>query len=226
MIPALPAFVLLGGSLVYLVPVFGRRSFAGTGDSWPSSARAKRRLLLALAVLAVVPLGVIAPLAQLAPASAAEVGRTDVFAPTARFPFPLLPLVSRPSPAVLGRYDVYVPAGSFTLEAKATATGVELRWPAQPGHGSRVAYIVYRARGTGLDCAGGPRRCRYAARPLAVVAASPFDDRPASGRWTYRVALATSAVGGPRDDYPLELSTAASVSLHRPNALALRRASG
>ena len=218
MIPALPAFLVLGMSVVHLIPIYGRRPLrADATTSWPQSQRSKRRLLALLALLAAVPIALFALLPPLTAPRAAQLGSYDVYIPTDQFPFALLPLLTAPRAAQLGSYDVYIPTDQFPLTATATAGSVTLSWPHQHTRGTQAYYIIFRARTGSLDCVTEPHaadECRYRGGPVGILPATTtsYHDHPQAGRWIYRVALAASAVGPATNAYPLTLSMPAPVT--------------
>ena len=134
MVAVLPAFVLLGASVVFCIPVYGRRHLGQGAASWPRSVRSQRRVLALLSFLAVVPIGV----------------------------FLILPPSSGPTTANLSVYDVLIPANRFSLSAHATAGSVALAWPSQPTNGTAAVYIVFRspAATPALNCQPTPARRR------------------------------------------------------------------
>lgn len=188
MIAALPAWVLLVCSVVFCIPIYGRRPHAGAAASWPASRRARRGVVAGLGALAVLPILVIAALSPLTGPAAADI------------------------PAA----DLYVPANQFPLTATAERRTVVLRWPAQATHGTRVTYFVYRSAGDGLSCAPQAHATSYCVFQGDAIALLPghaisYRDRPPPGSWTYRVALAARAMGAPDTTTPLLLSSAAAV---------------
>ncbi len=193
LVAAFPAFVLLCVGTVFLIPIYGRRrpSRAQT-ETWPRSPRARRGVVAALAFLAVLPIGV----------------------------FALLPPLDSAAAADMRAYNVYIPTNQFPLSAQLTAAGVRISWRAQPADGTQASYIVFRARNDVLACA--PRahaatRCQVESAASRVLAAGSgsFLDRPAPGRWSYRVALAAAGAGPASGAEPLLLSSAVTVTVPR-----------
>ncbi len=179
MVAVLPAFVLIGTSVVFCIPVYGRRHLGQGAASWPRSVRSQRRVLALLSFLAVVPIGV----------------------------FLILPPSSGPTTANLSVYDVLIPANRFSLSAHATAGSVALAWPSQPTNGTAAVYIVFRspAATPALNCQPHPHAadlCGFQATTLGVVpATSPsYRDHPGvERRKGYWVALSAIASGPAAD---------------------------
>lgn len=169
LMPGFPAFLLLVGATPVLAPTLGPRlaerfPAARTTLSWRS-----RRVLAATAVLAAVPLIVVAA------ASPAQ------------------------RPAVVRYLDegVVVPlTRDIPLAASPTPAGVALAWRRPPGTTtSRVFYRVFRTRGSGgVTCqqTGGATDCVLGMRQIGTTRGTGWSDRPGHGRWTYRVGLSAN----------------------------------
>jgi hypothetical protein len=169
LMPAFPAYVLLGASVVLLVPsVRARRARAVE----PSPV-APRRLTFAVAaaafVFAAVPLAVVAATPRL------HDGGTKAL----QLGISLLPV-----------------SGEFDVSATPTPDGVHVTWKAQPSRGGKVFYHLFRARNDGVGCGGrlngAADDCRLYMDDIGTTRATEAVDRPPPGRWTYRVGVAAN----------------------------------
>ena len=162
--PAFPAAFLLAISVPLLLPIAGRKlAAAGDPTTWPVTERARRGVLGAGALLSIAPL----------------------------VPILALPQQSTQIATTFPSQSLFVPANTFALHASTSGGAVRLSWPSQSSGGSRVEYEVYRSHTDLLICQrpGGSILCAYPPDPTHVVQAPHWNDRPAPGRWTYRVAV-------------------------------------
>ena len=192
LLACIPAYILLAACTVFLVPIYGRKKLpTAATTSWPRSERARRGTLALVAFLAVVPIGVVA----------------------------LLPPLTRPAAADLEADDLYLPVNQFPLTARAVDGAVRLSWPRQQTRGGHVSYFVFRsAGGDGFVCepvAHAASECPFNEGPTHIVRGgrTSFRDHPGRGEWTYRVALAATGMGSPREASPLLLSSSATVAV-------------
>jgi hypothetical protein len=172
LMPSFPAYLLLTASVVLLVPGVrahpARESFTLTGH------RATIALAAAVAVLAVLPLGVIAATPVLK-----DGGRQVVI-----FDNNLLPVSS----------DV-------GLQAHTANGGVQLSWHAPKPRATDVFFRVLRAKSsTDALCAGtrAADQCRLYTEPVAATTSGSYDDRPGPGTWTYRIGVSANWLDDPR----------------------------
>jgi hypothetical protein len=170
LMPAWPAYVLLAAAVVLLVP--GVRARPAT-----AVPVAGRRLTIAVgaafAIFAIVPLGVIAAVPRLH-----DGGRLAV-----HFGQTLVPVSASPQ-----------------LQATVSGGSVQLSWRnSKPGPATGF-YHVLRSNYPGGDvhCAarlnGSADDCTLYTESIATTRASSFSDRPAAGRWTYRIGIAANWV--------------------------------
>src|SRR6185437_10728673 len=167
-----PAYLLLTASVVLLVPGVrarpARESFRLTGR------RATIALAAAVAVFAVLPLGVIAATPVLK-----DSGRQVVI-----FDNNLLPVSS----------DV-------GLRANTSNGAVHLSWHARKPRTTDVFFRVLRAKSsTDALCAGtrAADQCRLYTEPVAATTSSSYDDQPGPGTWTYRIGVSANWLNDPR----------------------------
>jgi hypothetical protein len=188
--PAWPAYFLLGISVLAMVPTFGGRLRPAIATSPGRSLR--RETLVAVAVLAVLPLVVVTAVPKRDPYQAVRDNSRNLYVPVDR---------------------------SFRVAAHTAGRSVLLSWP-DPGSGSvRPVYIVLRVKaGTttdeGVNCSdrpGGVRPCVIAMDELGYVAGRHYVDRPGAGTWVYRVALAASYNADPNAGDPLLYSAPVTV---------------
>ena len=172
LMPSFPAYLLLTASVVLLVPGVrarpARESFTLTGR------RATIALAAAVAVFAVLPLGVIAATPVLK-----DGGRQAVI-----FDDNLLPVSS----------DV-------RLQANTANGAVRLSWHARKPRATDVFFRVLRAKGsTDVLCAGtrAADQCRLYTEPVAATKSGSYDDQPGPGTWTYRIGESANWLDDPR----------------------------
>jgi hypothetical protein len=175
LMPAFPAYLLLAASVVLLVP--GARARPGR----PSPILRGRTLSIVFAsavlVFAVLPLGVIAATPRLHDSGRQAVRLGDSLVPV---------------------------AATLRLVARTEGGVVHLEWrPGPAGDAASVFYRVLRARGAGggAACAGRLRNssdnCQLYMDDLGSVRVRSFDDRPASGSWSYRIGVAANWLNDP-----------------------------
>lgn len=161
--PGLPAFVLLAAGLVFLLPRRGR-AFSAPARAAPLPG-GRRTLVAAVAVLAVVPLGVVA---------AARPATSAVYV--------WVPSLANDAPL----------SSSLTATAQVTGDSVRLTWRPAEMHGSNGYYVVYRSHsGDGCSAPGeGAVECQLSMDVAGMTRNTSFVDRPSpGGTWWYRVAL-------------------------------------
>ena len=189
--PAWPAYFVLGISVLAIVPTLGGR-LAPVVFAPRRSLR--RETWIAIAVLAVLPLVVIAVIPRQGDYRAIRDNSRNLYVPVDR---------------------------TFHVTASTNAGAVALSWP-DPGSGSvKPVYIVLRVKaGTttdnGVNCGprpGGVPPCVIAMDELSHVTARHFVDHPGAGAWDYRVALAASYNNDPQAGDPLLFSAASSVTV-------------
>ena len=189
--PAWPAYFLLGISVLAIVPTLGGRL---TPVAVAPGRSFRRETWIAIAVLAVLPLVVVAVIPRHGDYRAIRDNSRNLYVPVDR---------------------------SFHVAAKTNAGAVALSWP-DPGSGSvKPVYIVMRVKaGTttdnGVNCSprpGGVPPCVIAMDELSHVTARQFIDHPGAGTWDYRVALAASYNDDPQAGDPLLYSAPATVTV-------------
>jgi len=180
--PAWPAYLLLGLSIVALVPTVGAHA---KPKEAPARPRAFRRTLWVSAVLlGLVPFVVVSAL----PKDAAHRGIRD------------------------SSRNLYIAVDdSFTVAATVDGGAVTLRWRGPGTHGIRPTYLVLRVASTGspedgVVCDTSPiPTCLIGMTELGYQT-SPFVDRPGRGTWVYRVAQAASYTGAAGEGDPIVYS--------------------
>jgi hypothetical protein len=187
LMPAFPAYVLLGAAVLLLVP--GARARPA-----PLSSIPQRRLTLAVAgaalVFAVVPLAVIAATPPLH-----DGGREAV-----QLELSLIPV-----------------SASIDANAVAEGNSIRISWRPQAIPGGSLFYRVYRGHGTDVSCGGtlngAADDCRLYADAVGVTRSSEFVDHPPPGIWTYHVGVAANWLDDPKlgDVYVISRPTVAGV---------------
>jgi hypothetical protein len=189
--PAWPAYFLLGISVLAIVPTLGGRLQPAVVTAAPGRSL-RRETWVAIAVLAVLPLVVVAAVPKRGSYQAVRNNARNLYVPVDR---------------------------SFRVTAHAAAGTVALTWP-DPGSGSVTpTYLVLRVKdGTttdqGVNCTtrpGGVPPCVIAMDELGYTTLRHFVDRPGSGTWVYRVALAASYNADPNAGDPLLYSAPVTV---------------
>jgi hypothetical protein len=171
LMPAFPAYVLLGAAVVLLVP--GTRARAA-----PVTAVPQRRLTLAVAVaavaFAVVPLGIIAATPRL----------HDGGEQALQLGISLIPVSRTIDPQAVG-----------------VADGVRISWRPQRTPRGSLFYHVFRAQEPDVGCGGrlngASDDCRLYAVDVGATRSSTFVDHPPPGAWTYRVGVAANWLNDP-----------------------------
>jgi hypothetical protein len=169
LMPAFPAYLLLGAAIVLLVPGVRARPVRAT----PLLVGRKLSIAFAAAVVvfAALPLGVIAATPRLH-----DKGRLAV-----RLGNSLIPVS-----AALG------------ITATTDGKVVHLKWRPPSASRAAVFYRVLRTKGTagGAACAGRLRNssdnCELYMDDVGSVRAPSFEDRPGAGSWSYRIGLAAN----------------------------------
>jgi hypothetical protein len=172
LMPSFPAYLLLAASVVLLVP--GVRARPAPESLTLTGHRATSVLATAIAVFAVLPLGVIAAMPVLK-----DGGRQAVI-----FDDNLLPV-----------------AADVGLRAGAPNGAVHLSWQARKPRASDVFFRVLRAKGaTDVLCAGtrGADQCRLYTEPVAVTRTGSYDDQSGPGTFTYRIGVSANWRDDPR----------------------------
>jgi hypothetical protein len=200
MLPAFPAYFLLLASIPLLIPVAGRE----LAERFPSLMRSyswRHPAVLGLAALSgAIPLLVVAALPSQKQAVAARVPLRSLF----------LPIDATWQPSVEG-----------------VEGGLQLRWPASHARGGNVFYVLYRSPVSyrfysndklvdqGLMCtpASGATQCSIEMDEVARGRDTVVIDRPAPGRWTYRVGVAANWLDDPEQGDVFVVSGPRNVSL-------------
>jgi hypothetical protein len=171
LMPAFPAYVLLGAAVVLLVPRARARAA-------PVTAVPQRRLTLAVAVaavvFAVVPLGVIAATPRL----------HDGGERALQLGISLIPVST-----------------TIDAHAVSAEDGVRISWRPQRTHGGSLFYHVFRGHQPDVGCGGrlngAAEDCRLYADDVGTTRSSSFVDHPPPGAWTYRVGVAANWLNDP-----------------------------
>ena len=171
LMPAFPAYVLLGAAVVLLVPRARARAA-------PVTEVPQRRLTLAVAaaavVFAVVPLGVIAATPRLH-----DGGKRAL-----QLGISLIPVSTTIDPHAVSAGD-----------------GVRISWRPQQTHGGSLFYHVFRGHQPDVGCGGrlngAAEDCRLYADDVGATRSSTFVDHPPPGVWTYRVGVAANWLNDP-----------------------------
>jgi hypothetical protein len=193
--PAWPAYFLLAISVLAMVPTLGGRLQPEIVAASPGRSL-RREAWVAIALLAVLPLVVVAAVPKRGSYQAVRNNAHNLYVPVDR---------------------------SFQVAAHSDAGVVVLSWP-DPGSGSvKPTYLVLRVKaGTttdnGVNCSarpGGVPPCVIAMDELGYTTARHFVDHPGTGSWTYRVALAASYNDDPNAGDPLLYSGPVGVTVGR-----------
>jgi hypothetical protein len=174
LMPAFPAYLLLAAAVVLLVP--GVRAHPAPRPLGLDRRKLTLAFAAAVAVFAVLPLGVIAAVPRLhdGASSAIRVGGS------------LIPVSSSIEPA-----------------AKAQGGAVRLDWRARNAGAAAVFYRVFRGQGAGdgAVCPGrlrnAPDSCQLFLDEVGSSKSRSFADRPGRGTWTYRIGVAANWLDDP-----------------------------
>jgi hypothetical protein len=174
LMPAFPAYLLLAAAVVLLVP--GVRTRPAPRPLGLDRHKLILAFAAAVAVFAVLPLGVIAAAPRLhdGASSAIRVGGS------------LIPVSSSIEPA-----------------AKAQGGAVRLDWRARNAGAAAVFYRVFRGQGAGdgAVCPGrlrnAPDSCQLFLDEVGSSKSRSFADRPGRGTWTYRIGVAANWLDDP-----------------------------
>jgi hypothetical protein len=173
MMPIFPAFVICLASLPFLLPHAPRRL-----PEWrPSVRRAATRRQWALVAAAIAVSGV-APLAAFAAADTR--GGLD--------------------PANIGKTGMPIPVNiDLGLDATVRGRTVTLHWHGGQPAGGPVFFRVWRGPHDVFRCTigTGGKLCNVSLPEIGVARTPEFRDRPAAGRWVYRVAIAANWLNDP-----------------------------
>jgi hypothetical protein len=194
LLPAWPAYLLLGTSILAIVPTLGRRLH-------PAPVTVAKRSLrwetyAAFALLGILPLVYVSAVPRRGDYLAVRDNARNLYVPVDR---------------------------TFHVAAKVADKAVSLSWP-DPGSGSvKPAYLVLRVpAGTttddGVNCGprpGGVPPCVIAMPELGYTPERSFVDHPGRGRWIYRVAIAASYTADPNGGDPLLYSGPTEVTVRR-----------
>jgi hypothetical protein len=182
LMPSFPAFVLLLASLPLLLPHAPRAL-----REWkPASAPLRPRIrwtLLALAIL----VSAVLPVVTFAAASTAG------------------PLI----PATVGATSMPIPANvDLALTATTRGREVVLEWRGGSPFGGPVFFRVWRGRRDAFTCppSSGGRLCNVSLPEIGVTRQPEFRDRPGTGRFVYRVAVAANWLDDPQYGDPYLVS--------------------
>jgi hypothetical protein len=178
LMPAFPAYLLLAASVVLLVP--GIRPHPAPRPLGLDRRKLTLAFAAAVAVFAVLPLGVIAAVPRLHDGlqSAVRVGGNESLVPV---------------------------SSSIGLAAKAEQGTVRLDWAPRDSGAASVFYRVLRKQGAGPGGGGGcpgrlrnaPDSCQLYMDDVGSAVTTSFDDRPGRGTWTYRVGVAANWLDDP-----------------------------
>jgi len=173
MMPAFPAYVLLAGAVLLLVP--GVRVRPATAPLPLAGRRLTIAVAVAFALFAILPLGVVAAAPRLH-----DGGRLAVHAGQT-----LIPVSSSPQ-----------------LRATVSGDTVRLTWrDAQAGPAAGFYHVFRVNTPTDVTCAGrlngSSDNCALYTNPLATTGATSFADHPGPGTWTYRLGIAANWLNDP-----------------------------
>ena len=179
--PAFPALCILVASLLLVVPTLGRRLAAAPRAPRPS----RRTSIVVVAVLAAAFALMLGVTASATPVSSPVTVR---WGPTQ----PLIPVTAdfRPTVGASGRRIV-------------------LRW--QPVGSDRATsfYRIFRGRGDAMDCSdeGGALYCTLTMHAVGETREPRFAEvPPETGRWVYRVSVASNWLDDPTQGDPTTIS--------------------
>ena len=194
LLPAWPAYLLLGMSILAIVPTLGRRLHPAPVAATRRSLR--RETYVAFALLGVLPLIYVTAVPRRGEYLAVRDNARNLYVPVDR---------------------------SFHVAATVRQRAVALSWP-DPGSGSVApTYLVLRVpSGTttdeGVNCGprpGGVPPCVIAMDELGYTTKRSYIDHPGPGRWVYRVALAGSYTADPNGGDPHLFSGPTRVAVSR-----------
>jgi hypothetical protein len=207
MMPAFPAYLLLAASIPLLVPTYGREVANRLPVVRPPRL-GNRRVGVAVAVFALIPLVVVLAIRPMRAPTAVKIFPDGVFLPIDQ---------------------------GFHAEAAVQGPSVGLTWEPTSGPGVKVFYRVLRAPAymTDPETAANPpivrgikcqRRSGGAANDCSffgtVVVGSTFartfTDKPGPGRWTYYVAMGSNWLADPNFGDILLLSRPVTVTVAKP----------
>ena len=173
LMPAFPAYVLLGASVLLLVP--GVRARPAPSSPLLPPHKLTYAVAAAAVVFALVPLAVIAATPPLH-----DSGRKAV-----QLGISLIPVSPK-----------------FDVQATAVNGGVKITWKAQPSHGAKVFYRILRGKGQDVLCGGRLNNaaddCHLYADDLGATRSTTFVDHPGRGSWTYHVGVAANWLDDPK----------------------------
>ncbi len=188
MMPAFPAYLLLAASVPLLVPTYGRE-LAGRLPPLRPRGIGNRRLGVAIAVFALVPLVLVLAIRPMRAPTAVKLFPDGVFLPIDQ---------------------------GFRAAATVQGPAVTLTWQAKSGPGVKVFYRVLRAPAymrdpetsanppivRGIKCVqrsgGAATDCSlFGTLVVGSTFGRTFADKPGPGRWTYYVGMASNWLGDP-----------------------------
>jgi hypothetical protein len=186
--PAFPALCLLVASLALLVPTLGRRLAAAPRPPLPS-----RRTSAAVAVATAATFTLALGLAAAAtPLDRPVVVRWDSTQP-------LIPVVDTLAPVIT-----------------ASGSRIDLRWSPASSTSARTFYRVFRGRGDAIECSAqgrGALYCTLAMQPVGETRGTDFTEvPPETGRWVYRVSVASNWLDDPGEGDPTVMSAPVAVT--------------
>jgi hypothetical protein len=173
MMPAFPAYVLLAGAVLLLVP--GVRVRPATVPLPLAGRRLTVAVAAAFGLFAIVPFGVVAAVPRLHDGGqvAVHAGQT------------LIPVSSSPQ-----------------LHATVSGDTVQLSWrDAQAGPAAGFYHVLRANASADVACAGrlngSSDNCALYTNSVTTTTATSFTDRPGAGTWTYRLGIAANWVNDP-----------------------------
>jgi len=171
LLPAIPAFVLLGVAVPLLLPKYGV-AFARRTALAPAPIIGRRWVIAAIVTLGLVP---IAAVAAVRPIEGPE--------------------------GVLQERGIATPVAAMELRATPHGQVIALEWDRPPTSGVEVFYRLYRSPAASdhfcLDRYRGAVRCTLASAELRTTRRTAAVDRPGPGTWTYRVGAAANWMDDP-----------------------------
>ena len=179
--PSFPAFVLLLAAIPLLVPTLGK---ALRGERFRAAVTRPPSLRVVAAAAAAF---VLVPFVLVVGASA----------------------LSGPRAVKYFAQNVFVPLDRFDVTTQRTGGAVSISWPSQGDSATNVFYRVLRMPALaqdpenqsnpllvdGVNCLrrrSGAADCRLKMETIAVTRGAGFVDRPAPGKWSYRVGVSAN----------------------------------
>jgi hypothetical protein len=185
LMPAWPAYFLLGAAIPLLVPVWG----AHLADRFPAAVRGLRwrstPVFATASLLVVLPLGVVLVMPPSKGETTAKLPLNDLFVPT---------------------------ADDVGLRARSHPRGLQLTWRQSDVETASSFYVIYRSplvytlegpderpirEGVLCEPTSGASRCAVEMDELARTRQRLFFDSPPPGDWTYRLGTAANWIDDP-----------------------------